>query len=77
MDEDAKRRLLEDLAELEHVQWMEWTMILAKTETLEPALLAKWKESWKEYSELPEALKEQDRIYARRVLQIVGRYIGE
>jgi len=77
MDEDSKKRLLEDLSELEHVQWMEWSMVLAKTETLEPSRLVKWKECWKEYSELTEAQKEQDRIYARRVLQIVGRYLGE
>ena len=77
MDETEKRQFLEDLAELEHIQWMAWSMHLAKTETLSQDKLDRWKEYWKEYDELTESQKEADRVYARRVIQIVGRYIGK
>lgn len=35
------------------------------------ARLRRWKENWKPYSELPEDVKEHDRVWARKVLEII------
>lgn len=61
--------LIEKLAEIEHNQWVEWSQELFKSEKrLSFARIERWKLLWKPYSELTEEQKEQDRIYARKVL---------
>ncbi len=74
--EPRNTELLEKLAALEHEQWIEWS------KTVEPDIdivqgkgwdrLQRWRKCWKPYSELTEAQKDQDRIYAWKVLKIVG-----
>jgi hypothetical protein len=59
-------RLLERLAELEHEQWMAWSRIVADEVT--PERRQRWEAMWVPYSQLPEALKEEDRVWARKVL---------
>jgi len=61
--------LIEDLANLEHIQWIEWSKNLAKREHLSEMRLARWKRLWIPYKDLSEEEKEQDRIWARKVLQ--------
>ena len=56
---------LERLAELEHEQWMFWTKLLANEVSEE--LRKKWEKSWIPYGELSEEMKEQDRVWARKV----------
>ena len=75
---------LEELAELEHEQWMAWTKGLAKRmgeiNTLNPdcyeaflnSLVERWKKNWKPYAELPEVVKEQDRLWAKKALELAG-----
>jgi hypothetical protein len=66
-------KYLEQLASLEHDQWMEWAKALLKSE---PGISKERKERWEKlfvpYSELTEESKEQDRIYARKILEIIN-----
>jgi len=65
-------RILEALAEFEHVQWMEWAKALLLSE---PGISQARKDRWAgllvPYAELSEASKEQDREWARGVGKIV------
>lgn len=61
---------LEKLAELEHMQWIEWSKDIAQTEFISPARLDRWMKLWCPYSDLSEKEKELDREWARKVLEI-------
>jgi len=64
-----QEELLERLAMLEHEQWREWSHEIAVTEKISPERLSRWKASWVDYQTLPDAKKESDRVYARKVLK--------
>ena len=64
-------RLLERLAELEHDQWMAWSQSVA-TE-VSPNRRRRWQEFWVPYQDLPDEVKEQDRVWARKVLETLHR----
>ena len=66
-----KEKLLEKIAEIEHEQWVSWSKAIAKQENLSPERLERWKKYWIPYSELPEDVKEHDRKWARRVLEVI------
>ena len=66
-----KERLLEKIAEIEHEQWVSWSKAIAKQENLSPERLKRWKKYWVPYDELPEDVKEHDRKWARRVLEVI------
>jgi hypothetical protein len=65
--------VLEALAALEHEQWTEWSKTVAENERLTPERRARWESLWLHYDFLNEAQKEQDRVWARKVLAIVRR----
>jgi hypothetical protein len=65
------RKLLEKLAALEHEQWMEWSKTTAKRVDAETR--ARWRRYWVPYAKLSEKVKDQDRIWARKILQAVSR----
>jgi hypothetical protein len=61
--------LIEALAELEHEQWMHWSQAVASEV---PALTAvKWQRSWIAYADLNDELKEADRAWARKVMDLL------
>ena len=62
---------LEKLAELEHDQWIAWSKDIAKT-GLPLERLERWLRLWGPYNTLTEPEKDQDREWARKVLDIVG-----
>ena len=64
-------KILEKLAALEHEQWVQWSRAVAH-EVL-PERRARWERYWVPYDELSEEVKEQDRVWARKVLQIIGK----
>jgi hypothetical protein len=64
-------RLLERLAELEHEQWVAWSRAVADEVSAERR--RRWQECWVHYDELPEEVKELDRVWARKVLALLGR----
>jgi hypothetical protein len=64
--------LLEALAELEHEQWVQWARAIAPEVADERRL--RWQRWWVAYQDLPEDAKEEDRIWARKVLEILARF---
>jgi hypothetical protein len=62
--------LLEELAAVEHEQWVTWSKTVAK-EGLTPERIERWEKFWTEYAELDDDVKEYDRIWARKVLDLV------
>jgi len=64
-------QLREKLAELEHEQWWSWSRSLAEKDRLTQATVKRWSELWHPYSELTEEQKDEDRVWADRVLQIL------
>ena len=67
--------LLEALSEVEHKQWIMWTGAIADTEKISPERLARWKESWVEYSKLTEEQKDFDRTFALSVINVLKRQL--
>lgn len=70
--EEIKRKI-EVLAEIEHDQWWKWSLSLRNTETISPERLERWRKLWVPYSQLAEEEKEQDRIWARKVLSALSK----
>ena len=62
--------LLERLAELEHEQWVAWSRAVAAEVSADRR--RRWQACWVPYAELPEAVKELDRAWARKVLTTLG-----
>jgi len=58
--------LLERIARLEHEQWMAWSKDVASE--VNPERRARWQKYWVPYEDLPEDIKELDRVWARKVL---------
>ena len=77
---DAMMKLLQEkLAALEHEQWTHWVkgMIkgLSPGEKLSRDRLKHWKILMDTpYEELPEKLKDMDRVWAYRVLQVLSEF---
>jgi len=73
-----KRKLLEELAELEHNQWLSWVRYLRETHpqlTIEDLYRIKWEFNFKLYKDLSEDEKEKDRKWANETLVILKRTI--
>lgn len=69
-------QLLEELADLEHQQWMHWSQYVAENHDIPDGLQEKWEENWRPYQDLSEELKEKDRKWARKVHdQVLDRVI--
>ena len=68
-------QLLEALAELEHKQWKSWAGSIINDECISPNRRKRWCELLSaDYSNLGESEKEKDREWARKVLEIVGKF---
>jgi|GEM_PF-2304943 hypothetical protein len=65
-----KDQLIEDLFELEHKQWEEWSKNVAE-DIEDEDRLSRWKKNWVDYDKLPEKVKDQDREWAEKALSIV------
>jgi hypothetical protein len=66
----TEENLVETLAALEHEQWAEgFSKPIAKEELLSPERMCRWRRFWNTpYEQLPEDVKEMDRVWARRVI---------
>jgi len=71
ISEDYENQLIEKLADLEHNQWWKWSRELSRKEKLSKERLDRWDKLWTFYKFLSEKSKEQDRIYARKVVDIL------
>lgn len=63
--------LLERLAAVEHEQWMHWSQAVAAEVSAERR--QRWQAYWVAYEDLPEEMKEEDRFWARKVLEALHR----
>lgn len=67
MSETLIEETIEELAALEHDQWIEWSKSLVANEPLlKDDRVRRWQALWIPYSELSEESKEQDRVWARK-----------
>jgi len=67
--------LIEDLADLEHEQWIHWTKYMLDNLTAEN--IQRWKRQCKTpYSQLTDKEKESDKEWARKVINIVKEHIS-
>lgn len=62
-------RALEELAEVEHNQWVKWSKDVAGKENLSPDCVERWKSYWIPYSDLNDDVKELDRNWARKSIE--------
>lgn len=60
--------ILEKLSEIEHEQWMEWSKSVASE--VSEQRKKRWEKYWIPYKDLTDEVKEQDRKYAKKVLNI-------
>ena len=70
-DDLTDETLREQLAALEHRQWMHWASNLAEREDLPDHLEDRWEENMVPYADLDEETKEHDRKWARKVIEIL------
>ena len=66
------RTLLERLAALEHEQWMAWAQTILAQENISEYRAGRWSNFFVPYEELDEETKEFDRVWARKVLEVVN-----
>ena len=64
--------LLEKLSELEHDQWMLWSKGVAREVGFRRR--RRWKQYWIPYAELTEEAKERDRVWARKIMQVLTEF---
>jgi len=67
----ATDNLAEALAKIEHQQWMHWSQSVASQ--VSPTIRKKWKNSWVDYNELTDDLKDADRVWARKVMTVLRK----
>lgn len=73
-----REELIEKLAELEHDQWMIWSKNMARFEKgISQERLKRWESDWLPYSRLPELVKEEDRVWARKTLEILEEHFSD
>ena len=66
--------VIEELAELEHEQWMKWSQTVGTR--VDDATRERWKAYWVPYAALSEPIKEFDREWARKILERIGTILG-
>ena len=75
---NKEKELIEELAELEHDQWMLWAKDILKSEDITEERADRWEEdSFKPYKDLSGKQKNMDREWAEKVLKIVNKYMEE
>lgn len=65
--------LLEELSDLEHKQWTYWTQNLSKNHDLPYWLVQHWLPNQREYKFLRDDIKEDDRKWARKAIEIIKK----
>ncbi len=63
-----RKEIREELAELEHEQWIEWARSLMERENLSLDRVERWNKLMIPYLQLTEEQKDQDRIWADKSL---------
>jgi len=63
--------MVEALAALEHNQWMSWAKSIINSEDITPERVERWRDLFVPYDQLTDDMKELDRQWARKVVDIV------
>ncbi len=64
--------VLERLAALEHDQWVTWAQEILNNENISGDRGDRWAKFFIPYEDLPEEVKEHDRVLARKVLEVIN-----
>ena len=72
-EEMERDKLLEQLASLEHDQWVMWASDILATEHIGDERVKRWRSLFVPYTQLSEEMKEKDREWARKVLEILEK----
>jgi hypothetical protein len=67
-------KLVEELAAIEHEQWTHWSKAVAAV--VSGATRRKWQPNWIPYVDLPDKVKEDDRVWARKTIDRIGKVTG-
>ena len=68
--------LKEELADLEHQQWIYWSKNLALAQHIDPERLIRWKRLWNTpYKDLTTLEKRQDLVWAEYVRDVITEFI--
>ena len=67
----GQRAAVERVAEVEHDQWTAWSRSVASE--VSPERRARWEKYWVRYKDLPDDVKELDRVWARKAIEAAGR----
>jgi len=74
ISENRKKKLVEELAALEHDQWAHWTKYMLDNLTDEDK--TQWKRQIKtDYKDLTKKEQDSDREWANKVMTIVNKYM--
>lgn len=71
--EITDEEIIEELAQLEHHQWMMWANNIVATESISEKRKERWATCMIPYAELSEEMKEHDRVWARQALVILRK----
>ena len=75
LQEEEKDSLLEELSDLEHKQRINRAKSISEEESISLKRRKRWLKYFCDYSELPEDVKEYDREYARKVIDVVEKHM--
>lgn len=76
-NKELEERVIEQLAELEHQQWVDWAITIMNQESISEERRERWIKYLCAYNELSEDVKEHDRKWARKVYKVVEKAIQE
>lgn len=64
-------KTVEKLAAIEHEQWMQWAGTMMKREPINQETKSRWKSLMVGYDFLHDAMKEHDRVWAKKAFYVV------
>ena len=67
-------KLRERLADLIHQEWVSWAKLLIQRKEVSMVTIHRWKEYLCDYKDLPEEIKNMNRIWADKVLELMKKW---
>lgn len=72
-----ERKLLEKLSSIGHEQWMQWAKDILDKENFSSKTRKRWESYFVSYVDLPEDVKDLDRTFAQKSIEIFKKYQKE
>lgn len=73
-EEEKEAELIEQLASLQHDQWMEWSKGISAKEPLSGERIRRWESFWVSYDLLGGEAKKNARFWARKAFNLMKNY---